>query len=146
MTGKKLVVAKGEIVKFEHAQASSLEEKDRNPEVGFRCLHYSVSEGSGSIRIYVENKTSEARTWKIRTIDAEATGGEDYESIDDVIEFDAGQKSKYIEIKIFDDDAWEPDEDFFVQLYDMNDFECSGKDTKTKVTIIDDDKPGQLVF
>jgi len=56
MTGKKPVIAKGEVVKLEHAHASSLEEKDRNPHFGFRCLHYSVSEGSGSIRVYIDNK------------------------------------------------------------------------------------------
>lgn len=56
MTCKKAAVAKGEIVKFEHAHASNLDKRDRNPEFGFKCLHYSVSEGSGSIRIYIENK------------------------------------------------------------------------------------------
>lgn len=56
MTGKKPVIAKGEVVKMEHAHASNLEEKDRNPYYGFRCLHYSVSEGSGSIRVFIDNK------------------------------------------------------------------------------------------
>ena len=29
----------------------------QNPKVGFKCLHYSVSEASGSLRIHVINKT-----------------------------------------------------------------------------------------
>ena len=42
-----------------------------------------------------------------------------------------------------DDDNWEPDEDFFVQLYNPSTGEeLTGQDTKTRVTIIDDDKPG----
>lgn len=48
---------------------------------------------------------------------------------------------------IKDDEDWEPDEDFFMQLYnaDTGD-ELDGKDTKTRITIIDDDKPGQIYF
>lgn len=81
MTCKKAAVAKGEIVKFEHAHASNLDKRDRNPEFGFKCLHYSVSEGSGSIRIYIENKQKQNKSVMVQTIDAEATGGEDYEAI-----------------------------------------------------------------
>jgi hypothetical protein len=48
---------------------------------------------------------------------------------------------------IFDDDNWEPDEDFFVQLYDTTtQEELVEQDTKTRVTIIDDDKPGAIYF
>lgn len=50
-------------------------------------------------------------------------------------------------MKINDDDNWEPDEDFYVHLLDANSgAELPGKDCKTRVTIIDDDKPGQLCF
>lgn len=146
MTCKKPAVAKGEIVKLEHAHAANLDKRDRNPEFGFKCLHYSVSEGSGSIRIYIENKKGLNKTIVVKTIDDQATGGEDYESIHQNLEFKAKEKEKYIEIKIFDDDHWEPDEDFYVQLYDIDGNELEGKDTKTKVTIIDDDKPGQICF
>jgi solute carrier family 8 (sodium/calcium exchanger) len=52
-----------------------------------------------------------------------------------------------VEIEIIDDDEWEPDEDFFVQLYHPGtDNELTGKDTRTKITIIDDDRPGMIVF
>jgi solute carrier family 8 (sodium/calcium exchanger) len=49
MHGKRPVVAKGEIMKQEHAHADLLDEKVKNPNFGFKCLHYSVSEASGSI-------------------------------------------------------------------------------------------------
>lgn len=146
MTGKKPVVAKGEIVKLEHSHASALEEKDKNPYFGFRCLHYSVSESSGKIRVFIDNKRGLAKTIQIKTIDAEATAGEDYEAVDTTLTFKAGEKSKFIDIKIMDDEGWEPDEDFFVQLYDENGMQLSGKDTRTKITILDDDKPGQICF
>lgn len=48
---------------------------------------------------------------------------------------------------INDDDNWEPDEDFHVQLKDPDTGDnLKGKDTRTRVTIIDDDKPGQISF
>lgn len=48
---------------------------------------------------------------------------------------------------INDDDNWEPDEDFLVKLINPDTGEnLKGKDTTTKVTIIDDDKPGQVAF
>lgn len=55
--------------------------------------------------------------------------------------------TQFIEVKIHDDENWEPDEDFFVQLFnaDTNE-ELTGQDTRTRVTIIDDDKPGQIAF
>lgn len=37
--------------------------------------------------------------------------------------FAAGEKSKFISIIINDDDNWEPDEDFFVQLCDPDTYE-----------------------
>lgn len=33
-----------------------------------------------------------------------------------------------------------------MQLYDENGIQLSGKDTRTKITILDDDKPGQIGF
>lgn len=61
--------------------------------------------------------------------------------------FAQGEKQKFFEVVIFDDDNWEPDEDFFCQLYSVDHGEeLTGQDTKTKITIIDDDKPGQIVF
>lgn len=53
----------------------------------------------------------------------------------------------FVDVIINDDDNWEPDEDFFVQLLDPDTGEeLVGKDSRTRVTIIDDDKPGQICF
>jgi solute carrier family 8 (sodium/calcium exchanger) len=67
------------------------------------------------------------------------------------LQFQEGDAEKYIEVVINDDDSWEPDEDFHVQLYEDTGengelIELKGKDTNTRVTIIDDDKPGQIYF
>lgn len=58
-----------------------------------------------------------------------------------------GEEFKVVEVKINDDENWEPDEDFYVQLYQTEtEKELRGQDTKTRVTIIDDDKPGQIAY
>ena len=54
-----------------------------------------------------------------------------------------------MDIKIFDDDSWEPDEELYVELYDPTKADLPrylGLDTRCGVTIIDDDKPGTLKF
>jgi solute carrier family 8 (sodium/calcium exchanger) len=128
-------------------QATNLDESEKNENFGFSCLHYSVSEASGSLRITILNKKLEAASVHVTTIDDAAIAGDDYEKVDKRIDFKPGQASDYIEVIINDDDNWEPDEDFYVQLYDPNTMqELPGKDTRTRVTIIDDDKPGQICF
>jgi hypothetical protein len=52
-----------------------------------------------------------------------------------------------VQVRIIDDDGWEPDEDFFLEIYDgVTGGRLHGEDTRTRVTILDDDKPGMLVF
>jgi hypothetical protein len=53
-------IAKGEVAKFENLHAENLEESARNPNFGFKCLHYSVSESVGVLVVNVENKTGKA--------------------------------------------------------------------------------------
>jgi len=147
MTGKKEPIAKGEILKLEHAQAEHLDEKEKNAYFGFKCLHYSVSEAAGKLRIYIINKKGTACRVRAATMDAEAQAGDDYDAVDEIVEFKSGETQKYIEVGIHDDESWEPDEDFFVVLYDVeSNKELKGKDCKTRITIIDDDKPGQICF
>ena len=143
MSGKRPVIAKGEVFIKEGAHAEHIDEKLKNEHFGFKCLHYSVSEASGSLQIHILNKKGIAGKVFVRTVDAEAKAGEDYEKVEETLEFKDGESTKFIEVKINDDDNWEPDEDFFVQLYDPNTREeLEGQDTRTRVTIIDDDKPG----
>jgi hypothetical protein len=48
-SGKRPAIAKGEVIKQEHAHAEFIDDKFKNPMYGFNCLHYSVSEASGSL-------------------------------------------------------------------------------------------------
>merc|ERR1719502_85582 len=134
-------------MKLEHAHADQLDEHVKNDSFGFQCLHYSVSESSGKLTIAVVNKKRVAGSVRACTIDGDAKGGEDYIPFDGIIEFGNNEHVKTFDVGIKDDDNWEPDEDFFVQLYEPNtNEELVGQDTKTRVTIIDDDKPGQICF
>jgi len=66
----------------------------------------------------VVNKRGGACSVKVCTQDAEAKAGEDYEKVDTILNFNHGEKQKFVEVVIKDDDDWEPDEDFYMQLYD----------------------------
>ena len=113
MTGKRPAIEKGEIFKMEMAMADHLDESTKNPDYGFKCLHYSVSESSEKLKIVISKKTKGPGSVRVRTKDAEAVAGEDYGEVDTVVKFaDAGTES--IDVPIFDDDSWEPDEDFHV--------------------------------
>lgn len=64
-----------------------------------------------------------------------------------MIKFKKGDSQYIFEVKIIDDEGWEPDEDFFIQLYQPGtNTKLEGADCCTRVTIIDDDEPGQLSF
>jgi len=118
MAGKRPVVEKGQVMRQEMALAENVDEKEKNQYFGFKCLHYSVSEASETLLVHVINKTGMPGRVRVQTIDAEARAGEDYEEVNEVLTFKKGDMQKHVSIKINDDDNWEPDEDFFVQLYD----------------------------
>jgi len=70
-----------------------LDAASRNEFFGFRCLHYSVSESVGTIKVEVENKTQKKSKVRVRTVDDQAVGGEDFEPVDELLEFRDGQKT-----------------------------------------------------
>ena len=59
----------------------------------------------------------------------------------------AGETEKVIKIGIIDDPEWEPDEDFTVELQDLETRKLlDGDDTKCTVLILDEDKAGTIGF
>ena len=143
---KKEAIQKYQVLRRENKSANLLADHQKNPLFGFSCLHYSVSEAAGALRIKILNKTKAAGKVGVRTVDGEAKKDEDYIPIDQVVNFKSGQAEAEVKVKILDDDEWEPDEDFYVELYDDESKKLPGDDTRTRVTILDDDKPGVLVF
>ena len=124
-----------------------ISEDKKNPKFGFSCLHYSVSEAAGAIKIKILNKSKTAGSVWVRTKEGDAQPDLDYKHIDEEVVFKSGQVEAEVPVQIVDDDGWEPDEDFYVELYNKNSQDrLVGDDTVTRVTILDDDKPGMLVF
>jgi len=84
----------------------------------------------------------------VRTRDDTAVSPKDYKAIDQEIKFEKREQEKKIEIPIIDDEEWNPDLEFWVELYDPTkteqgyDDRLPGDDTKCKVTILDEDQPG----
>ncbi len=148
LSGKKdIVIRKSDVLRKEGPMATTIDQSKRNPNFGFQCLHYSVSEGSGYIEIMIINKLKADCSVGVRTVEGDAKGGEDYVDLDQILQFKSGQTELSVRVTINDDDEWEPDEDFYVELYDPNTKDkIKGDDTLCTVTIIDDDKPGTLSF
>ena len=74
-------------------------------------------------------------------MDGTAEAQSDYIPLKETVVFEEGETSKTIEIKIVNDNEWEPDEVFFVRL-SVKDTEQDcvvGKRAITQVTILDDD-------
>lgn len=112
------VIKKGQQYRKEHVQASSFDQNMKNDNFGFKCLHMSVSESIDKCRIQVINKHKTEGEVGVRTRDDTATANDDFIPINETLKFSAGEASKEIEVKIIDDHGWEPDEDFYVELYD----------------------------
>lgn len=75
-----------------------------------------------------------------------AKAGKDFAAVDQVLDLH-GQEILDVRIEIHDDDQWDPDKEFKVELFDPDTgARLSHLDTQTLVTIIDDDKPGFLAF
>jgi hypothetical protein len=69
------------------------------------------------------------------------------------LHFKPGQDAATVQIPIVDDEAWNPDLEFTVILYDINNLDASrgsdklpGGDTQCKITILDEDFPGTIEF
>jgi len=86
--------------------------------VGFKCLSYSVTESSGVVDIVIVKKCANEITVGYRTIADTAFAPKDFTHVDETITLGAKEMERKISIPIVDDDEWEPDLDFFVELYD----------------------------
>jgi len=116
--------------------------------VAFKSLHYTVVEGNKEVEITVIKRSEGNVLFRLKTSDDTAIAGKDYTEKNEDICMKHSESERKIRIPIVDDEEWEPDKDFFVSLCnsDTEQAQLPGEDTKTKVTIIDNDNPGQLGF
>ena len=124
--------------------------ENTNDFIGFKCLHYSVTESAGVAAVTVVKKVvNQSITFGIRTVKDTAIPGSDYKEIDLRVKMAAQETEKQIEIPIVDNNEWEPDLDFLVELYEIDSPQkerIQGDDVVTRVTILDEDFPGNLGF
>jgi len=124
--------------------------QNENENIGFKCLHYSVTESNGTVAVTIVKKRKGVEfTFGIRTKDMTATAPKDYSTEDKIITMKANDQEYKFEVAIVDDEEWEPDLDFAIELYDPNTESSEilpGEDTKCVVTILDEDFPGTIGF
>lgn len=76
----------------------------------------------------------------VRTVDGTARAVDDYIPVNETLKIPYLEHR--IEIKIINDDAEEPDEDFYLELFDpVTQKRLLGEDTRARITIIDEEKP-----
>ena len=119
--------------------------------VCFKHLRYEVAETNGFVTITIEKKIHSAFTFWLRTVDGTAKAGEDYMAKNECFTMKEGEKERVYKIEILNDAQWEPDEEFKVQLWsegtaDQESRRLPGDDTECTVTILDEDRPGQIGF
>lgn len=90
------------------------DDKDSNPNFGFKCLHYSVTESAGNVEITIIRKDSNAKAVGVRTRDSNATAGKDYHKYEQILNFDGAETQQTVKIGIINDEEWNPDLDFYV--------------------------------
>ena len=85
----------------------------------------------------------------IRTVEDTAKESSEFQPIDKILQFNRTQNEQVVSIQIFDNNEWQPDLEFLVELYDPSTQELEAYeeyDTKSRVRIIDEDFPGTLGF
>jgi len=96
--------------------------------------------GEANLSVLRENGADGDLKVKWRTVDKTAVSGKDYTGGEGELEFKHGETQRTINIPIIDDMEAEKDENFEVELYEVDNGGKLGKITKTAVTITNDDE------
>jgi solute carrier family 8 (sodium/calcium exchanger) len=124
---------------------------------GFEFAQYAFLENCGEAKLNIVRTGYEdcKATVKFKTRDGTAKASspdQDYEMTEGEIVFPPGDKVQEIKIKIMNDNAYEDNEEFFVDLFDPGVVEEAGVTAKLGdnpiaiVVIIDDDHAGTIKF
>lgn len=77
--------------------------------IGFKCVHYSVTESAGSVEVTVVKKdTAEDHdvSFGIRTVDNTAKDGSEYNALNKVVSTMGKEKEKTFFVTIIDNNDW----------------------------------------
>jgi len=135
-------------IQKEGSELQRIHAADGNEQCGFKSPEYAVIESAGHVELTVRKKLPGAEFQVgFRTRDGAAVAGEDYHTKEGILNFKSGVDELKIEVQIIDDNQYEADEDFYVELFDPSTKAVlRGSDTVATVIIIDDDQPGSLEF
>jgi len=129
--------------------------------VRFESKKYRVSEKEGKVVVYAvlvgeaDKPVSVCYSTRDASGPQTAKAGTDYVHTEGVLAFSAGERRKQISVGILDDDEAEQDEYFEIGLATPTSTQLAGGDPKKaefdwsracKVVIIDDDRPGVLMW
>ena len=159
---EKLSSSVGE-VKLELKEMEEFDDPNQT-KVIFEPFHYTVKENCGSVYMNIARFGGDVNNTvfvDFRTEDGTAKAGDDYEKTEGTICFRPGDTQKTISVVIIDDDIFEEDEHFSVQLGNVrvagpdgdlvrNTYRGPpgklGKNFTASVMILDDDYPGVFGF
>lgn len=128
-------------------QANEMDNKAvQNPKLGFKCLHYVVSESCGTLDVKISKKTQETVIFMLKTIDGTAKANKKYSPIEEMITMQANQMEHIVSLKIVDDDEYNEDLDFLIEICSEEGKRLEGDDTQSRITIKDEDLPGTICF
>lgn len=118
------------------------------PKIVFEPSHYTVMENCGSvdIRIVRLGDFSSHVSVDYRTEDGSAEAGADYIAQNGTITFTPGINERFIKIDIIDDDVFEQDEAFYIQLSNPTNGAILGPGKVATIMILDDDHSGFFAF
>lgn len=127
---------------------------DVNGEINTRFA-FLESEKKATLGV-MRNPAHGVMTVKWTTRDGTAKSGDDYEKTEGMLTFENNDVFKEIIVNLYDDDATEDDELFYIDLLEMKfrddtiekvkNHDDLGAGATAEVTIIDDDEPGEIGF
>jgi len=98
---KEFVKLKGSKGQIAHEEAKVEVENDQ---IGFKCLHYSVTESNGFVEISIIKKVATDLMIGVRTVADTATTPKDYIEFNEVINIKKRDSEYKVKIEIIDDD------------------------------------------
>lgn len=117
-----------------------------NPNVGFKSMNYVCSESVGTLEIKICKKVQEELVFVVKTLDGSATQPKKYERVEEIVKMTKTQNEHIVKVNIVDDDDYNEDQDFYVEICNEEGQKLEGDDCSTRITIKDEDKPGEIGF
>lgn len=120
--------------------------RDQDVNLQFERSEWQVLETVGLARIGIvrSGPTGSAQSVRYATAQQTARAGIDYESASGVVNFEAGESTKTIELTVKANALADRDREFFVELSDPSPTASLGSTFKAVVRIMDVDRPGAV--